>query len=199
MLSPVRRGFTLVELLAVMAIIGMLMAVLIPAVIGTQNSYEKLATKDLVGGLQMALQIVKVEDAGYPLPDNQQSTVETDPGYLIGNFRWDRSEKKPGIINRLVHSQKFGFDYDNLLNEDNIVTDAWGEPIIYVRGDVKNNKHKSGYDNKLPQDLNKPKDASKPPADSDWNSKDDPGYAYIYSLGSPEVGAQEDAWIYQKD
>lgn len=197
-MNRARQGFTLIEMLSVTAIIILLASFLVPAVMGSQESFDRLAASDLVGGLLIALNIQKLESKGYPLPDNQESTLKTDAGYYIGVFRYDRSDKNPGLVNRLVNAQKFSFDAGTMLDDDNVLIDGWGNPIHYVLGDAKNSKNLPSYDNTLPQDLNKPKDADIVPADSDWNIGDIPGYPYIYSEGS-DAGKGDKSWIYPKD
>lgn len=196
--STGNQGFTLIEIMIVVAVIALLASLLIPAVMGTRTAYDKTAAQDLVNGLVMALKIQKVEDGRYPLPDNQESTDKTDPGYYKGQFVYDRSDENPGLVNRLVTTQKFGFDAGRMLSEDNVLIDGWNNPIHYVLGDAKNSKNLASHDPDLPQDLNKPKDADSPPADSDWNTGDEAGYPYIYSEG-PDPARGEESWIYPKD
>ncbi len=197
-MNLLRRGFTLIEMLVVVAIILLLASLLVPAVMGSQESYDKMAATDLVGGLLIALNIQKLESKGYPLPDNQESTNKSDAGYYIGVFRYDRSDKNPGLVNRLVESQKFSFDAANMLNDDNILIDGWGNPIHYVLGNAANSKNLASYDDTKPQDLNKPKFADVAPLESDWNTGDIAGYPYIYSEGA-DAGAGDESWIYPKD
>lgn len=190
-----RRAFTLIEIMVVITIIAVLAALVLPSVIGTEVAFQKAATQSLVDSLMVSLKNYKLDGKTYPLPDEQESVSSTDPGYLRGVFRYDRSDVNPGLINNFVNKQKFALDTDLFLGEDNILTDPWGNHIRYVRGDGKNHADKSGYDSNLPQDLNKPKDADLKPEDSDWNSADERGYPYVYSEGAEQDIA---TWIYYK-
>ena len=196
MLRGLRNAFTLVEILMVVGIITLLSALLLPAVLGSEESFQKSATQNLVDSLYMAMRSYKMGNSMYPLPDEQESPDPLKSGYLVGHLRYDRSDQNRGIVNHFVDVQEFVFDTELFLGEDNLLTDPWGTPIHYVRGDSKNNNTKPGYDPDKPQDLNKPKDADMAPAKSDWNSQDERAHVYIYSEG-PEFN--QDSWIYYKD
>ena len=194
MISVIRQAFTLVELMIVMAIIAVLSALILTAVIGTQRSVDYMQTTTLVESLGFSMKIYQLDSRGYPFPDD--STNPADPDQKrIGFLRYDRTLNTPGIINHLVNVQGYAFDSNNLLDENNHLTDAWGNAIIYVLGNYKNRIGNTGYDNTKPQDLNKPKDGDIPAADSNWNTKDSGKFPYIYSTG--EITEEGDsAWIY---
>ena len=73
MKTAINRGFTLIEMLVVTAIIILLAAFLVPAVMGSQESYDEMAASDLVGGLLIALNIQKLESKGLGLDLGQAS------------------------------------------------------------------------------------------------------------------------------
>ncbi len=187
-----QRGFTLIELLVVIAIIALLSSLLIPIVLGSQESMDRAKTLDLIQGLQQALKTEKLSGKEYPMPDNLVPPA-TPAEERVGFFIFDPMDTKPGIVNTMVDGQGFSFDYSGMMNEDNILIDSWGNPIHYVLGDFKNRKGIPAYDPLLPQDLNKPKDGDKPAADSDWNSADVGKFPYVYSEGPEQDQA---TWIY---
>ena len=189
------RGFTLIEVLVVIGIIGILMAMLFPLLVQSQEEADKVSTLELVQGLQQAMKLEKSIGRGYPYPEHLVPP-STEAAKRVGFFLYDPTEKKPGLINRFVDGQGYSFDHGKFTNEQGQVVDAWGNPIHYVLGDYKNNERKKDYDPDLPKDLNKPKDADKPAKDTDWNSKDLGRYAYIYSEG-PNL--DPDTWIYYKE
>ncbi len=61
------RGFTLVEMLLVVTIIGILAALVIPRIAGTSNTARiTAATADIKGGLKTAIDRYEVENGQYP-------------------------------------------------------------------------------------------------------------------------------------
>ena len=193
-LQQARHAFTLIELLVVVTIIAVLMAILIPIIAGALNSADRTATLELVQGLEKAVRIHALDSKGLPMPDLPEDPTPGSAGERVGYFVYDRSDQNPGLINEFVGSQKFTVNGEQI-NDDNVLIDNWNNPIRYVVGDYKNKKGSPTYDAALPQDLNKPKDAAVPAADSDWNRKDDGKYPYVWSTGP---SGEEADWIYIK-
>jgi general secretion pathway protein G len=79
-----RSGFTLVELLLVVCILGILAAVVIPNVIGHDEEARRQATRTSITAIEQAVQIFAMRHNG-KLPDSlEELTVGTDdaPGLL---------------------------------------------------------------------------------------------------------------------
>ena len=145
-MTRVRSAFTLIELLVVVAIIMLLASLLLPMIVGSQDAMDKATALELVQGLQQAMKMEKVSSKGYPYPDNL-APLPTDPALKrIGFFIYDPTEENPGMINTIMDSQGYTFDYTHLLTDDNLVCDPWGQPINYVLGDYKNRIGIPAYD-----------------------------------------------------
>ncbi len=82
--KALRSGFTLVELLLVVTILGILAAVVIPQVVGHDEEARIQATRTSIGAIEQAVNIFAMRHNG-KLPDTlDELTISTDdrPGLL---------------------------------------------------------------------------------------------------------------------
>lgn len=95
-------GFTLIELMVVIVILGMLMAIVVPRFMGAADKAAVTAAKTQIGAFRTALQLYRLEFGRYP---------NTSEG-LDALIRNDKGKR--------------------FLEEDTIPRDPWGNPYQYT-------------------------------------------------------------------
>lgn len=79
------KGFTLVELIVVIAVLGILAGIAVPRITGVQNKARYAAGEALLANLQTPLELYRVENDGYPDVsdyDDLQTELTGEDGYL---------------------------------------------------------------------------------------------------------------------
>ena len=137
-----RLGFTLAELLVVLAIIGILSGFLLPVIGHIRNRTKIALAKSMLSQLEVALNEYFTDHGAFP-PEKTPALdkcSETLYFYLVGmdiaspnetarrKYRGQRANTKPYF----EFMGNYLEDYDNDGNYE--VVDPWGQPWIYVRG-----------------------------------------------------------------
>ncbi|MDI9331628.1 MAG: type II secretion system major pseudopilin GspG [Alphaproteobacteria bacterium] len=111
-LGRLSRGFTLIELMVVLAILGVLAALIVPNVLGRADDARVTAARADVNNLVQALKLYRLDNQAYPTPaQGLQALVQkptTDP--LPANWR-------PYL--------------------DKLPNDPWGRPYQYLNPGLK--------------------------------------------------------------
>ena len=99
------RGFTLIEIMVVVIIIGLLAAVIVPTVIGKVDEARVVKAKQDIQSLETALTMYRLDNSKYPTSEqglNALVTQPTDPTIK----HW-----KPGGYLQRVSKDPWGNDY----------------------------------------------------------------------------------------
>ncbi len=112
--SP-RRGFTLLELLVVLAIIATLVAVVAPSIFRNVGDAKTAAAKSQLEIFGLALDAYRIDNDTYPTSDQGLAALRTKPtsGTLPRNWRGPYLRK-------------------------DVPPDPWGRPYVYVAPGVEN-------------------------------------------------------------
>lgn len=105
-----QRGFTLIEILVVVVIIGILGAVIVPNLLGRPDQARVTAAESDLRNLSNALDIYRLDNFQYPSTDQGlEALVERPTG-----FPEPKNYNPEGYIK-------------------NLPTDPWGSPYVYER------------------------------------------------------------------
>jgi general secretion pathway protein G len=77
--ATMQRGFTLVEVMVVVAILGILAALIVPKIIGRSDDARIVAAKQDVATLQSALKLYRLDNQRYPTTDQGLKALVEKP------------------------------------------------------------------------------------------------------------------------
>jgi general secretion pathway protein G len=110
-----RRGFTLIEVLLVVAILGVIAAAVVPSLIGKQKQAMIDQSRNNLRGLEQTMKLYALDHDGEYLQGGQESLAQ-----LTGP-----SEYRGKKLNAYL---------------EDVPKDAWGEPLLYEYPSTKGTK-----------------------------------------------------------
>ncbi len=104
-----QRGFTLIEIMVVVIIIGVLTALIAPNIIGQSDTARITAAQADIRTISMSLDLYKLDNFNYPTTDQGLEALVTKPTGTPEPKNW----KQGGYLPKLPE-------------------DPWGNPYVYI-------------------------------------------------------------------
>ena len=104
-----RLGFTLLEIMVVVVILGVLAALVVPKVLGRPDEARAIAAKQDVASLMQALKLYRLDNQRYPTTEQGLQALVVRPASSPAATNW----KAGGYLDRLPN-------------------DPWGNPYQYL-------------------------------------------------------------------
>ena len=112
-----QRGFTLLEVMVVVVILGILAALVVPNIIGRPDEARVIAAKQDIASLMQALKLYRLDNQRYPTTEQGLQALVAKPATAPLALNW----KAGGYVERLP-------------------SDPWGKPYQFlnpgVRGEI---------------------------------------------------------------
>jgi general secretion pathway protein G len=107
--GSVPRGFTLIEVLVVVAILGILAAIVVPRIMDRPDEAKRVAARADIGAIVQALKLYRLDNGNYPATDQGLGALVQRPTTNPVPSNW----KQGGYLERLP-KDPWGGDYQYL-------------------------------------------------------------------------------------
>ena len=105
-----QNGFTLIEVMIVVVILGILASIIVPKIMGRPDEARITRAKQDIRAIGAALDLYRLDNFSYPTTQQGLDALITKPDNLTTGAHW----KKGGYL-------------------DSAPTDPWGKPYIYLQ------------------------------------------------------------------
>jgi general secretion pathway protein G len=103
------RGFTLIEVMVVVAILGILAAIVVPKIMGRPDDARIVAAKQDIGAIMQALKLYRLDNATYPSTEQGLQALIAKPGSQPVPLNW----KAGGYLDK-IPKDPWGHEYQML-------------------------------------------------------------------------------------
>jgi len=109
-----RRGFTLIELMIVVVILGLLSTIIVPKIMNRPEQARRVKAQAEIRNIQSALRLFKTDTGDYPTTSQGLQALVTNPGVR---------------------------NYSDEAYLDQVPTDPWGNPYVYLSPGVHSKEY----------------------------------------------------------
>jgi general secretion pathway protein G len=102
-------GFTLIEILVVVVILGILAGLIVPRIMDRPDQARVVAAKSDISAIMNALKLYKLDNGSYPGPDQGLAALVQKPSTGVSPGSW-----KPGGYLERLPKDPWGSDYQYL-------------------------------------------------------------------------------------
>ena len=85
-----RRGFTLIEIMVVVVILGILAVLIVPRVVGRTDEARAVAVKQDVAAIMQALKLYRLDNGRYPSTEQSLAALVTKPQTQPAPSNWQK-------------------------------------------------------------------------------------------------------------
>jgi len=145
------KGFTLIEMLVVIAIISIVAAMVMPAVQKARGRAMNAKTESMIHQIEIAMAMYETDFGVYPYDNETPSDIITSERlYDYLTRRWNVNGRDYGPYMELKAQNTCDDDSDGI---DYEIADAWGKPIYYDLNDNTTPNPDEPYNNQYSYDL----------------------------------------------
>ncbi len=108
---PGERGFTLIELMVVLVILGILAGLIVPRIMGRPDEAKRLKARIQIESIETALKLYKLDNGGYPNTDQGLEALVAQPDTGTQSKNWRQG---------------------GYLEKGKVPKDPWGNDFIYL-------------------------------------------------------------------
>ena len=139
--ARVARGFTLIEVLVVVAILGILAAIVVPRIMDRPDEAKRVAAKADIAAIVQALKLYRLDNGTYPSTDQGLTALVQKPAGSPVPSNW----KAGGYLDRLP-KDPWGTDYQYLSPGVRGEIDVFSLGADHARGGEGNNADVGNWD-----------------------------------------------------
>lgn len=103
------RGFTLIEVMVVVAILGILAAIVVPKIMGRPDDARIVAAKQDIGTIMQSLKLYRLDNASYPSTEQGLQALLVKPASQPLPLNW----KTGGYLDK-IPKDPWGHEYQML-------------------------------------------------------------------------------------